>query len=55
MDARKTELRERLIKGLENSGFAIFGDRVIPPSYPDKESIRGMYLDQRRDFVKDID
>ena len=53
MDARRAELRERLVRGLEDSGFVVCGDRVTPPSYPDKESIRGMYLDQRRAFVKD--
>lgn len=53
MDARRAELRVRLIESLKDSGFVICGDRVIPPSYPDKESIRGMYLDQRRAFVKD--
>lgn len=53
MDARRAELRERLIEGLEDSGFVICGNRVTPPTYPDKESVRAMYVDQRRAFVKD--
>ncbi len=53
MDARRAELRERLIGSLEDSGFVVCGDHVTPPCYPDKESIRAMYLDQRRAFVKD--
>ena len=53
MVARRAELRERPIEGLEDSGFVVCGDRVMPPSYPDKESIRGTYLDQRRAFVRD--
>lgn len=37
--------------GLENMGFTFAPGQVTPPSYPDKESIRQMYIAERRRFV----
>ena len=51
MESRRTALREQVIAGLEDMGFTIGPDRVTPPAYPDKESIRRMYAAERRQFV----
>ena len=53
MDPRRVELRARLVRGLEESGFTVSADRVTPPCYSDKDSIRRMYADQRKRFVEE--
>lgn len=39
--------------GLEDLGFTFDGDQVTPPAYTDKESIRRMYLADRKRFVEE--
>ena len=48
-------MRERLVTGLEDLGFVFGPNQVTPPVYPDKESIRQMYLVERRRFVEERD
>lgn len=52
---RRTQLRDRLVSGLEDLGFTFGPDRVTPPVYTDKESIRQMYLAERQRFVEERD
>lgn len=52
MDTKAAELRERLVDGLTEMGFRFSDQEVTPPSYPDKDSIRRMFLDERREFAK---
>ncbi len=53
MDSTRAELRQKLVAGLEASGFSFAGDEVTPPSYPDKESIRQAYKDERIEFLRE--
>ena len=46
-------MRERLVTGLEALGFTFGPDWVTPPSYSDKESIRQMYIAERKKFVEE--
>ena len=41
------------MSGLEHLGFTVESDRVTPPAYTDKDSIRRMYLEERQSFVKE--
>ena len=41
------------MSGLEKLGFTIGSDRVTPPAYSDKESIRQMYVGERQRFVEE--
>ena len=54
-DARRTQLKEQLVSGLENLGFTFGPNKVTPPVYRDKESIRQMYLAERQRFVDERD
>ena len=51
LDSRRLQLRERLLNGLEDLGFTFSAGQVTPPAYTDKESIRKMYVAERRRFV----
>ena len=53
MDSKRKKLRARLVTGLEDMGFTFEADKVIPPDYPDKQSIRQMYVAERRRFVEE--
>ena len=52
LDSRRRELREFLVQGLEDAGFTVGAGVVTPPAYPDKDSIRRMYVEQRKQFVE---
>lgn len=49
----KQELKNSLTKGLEELGFEFTQGQVIPPTYSDKDSIRRMYLAERKRLVND--
>lgn len=51
MDSTREELKKGLIRGLEEIGFKFADNQVLSPSYPDKNSIRNAYLEQRRKFI----
>lgn len=53
MDSTRANLRQKLVAGLEASGFNFSEDEVTPPSYPDKESIRQAYRRERIEFVRE--
>ena len=53
MDSKRVELRERLVTGLEDMGFVFGPGLVTPPAYPNKESIRQMYVAERQRFVEE--
>ena len=51
LDSNRRELKGKIIKSLEGLGFSIINGQVTPPAYPDKDSIRNMYLTERKKFV----
>lgn len=53
MDARRTQLRERLVNGLVDLGFTVGTGEVTPPVYSDKESIRNMYIAERKKLLEE--
>lgn len=53
LDSKRIELKQRLVTGLEDMGFVFGPSGVTPPSYPDKDSIRRMYVAERRRFVEE--
>ena len=53
LDTRRKELREFLVHGLQEAGFTVTTEEVTPPEYPDKDSIRRMYVNQRKQFVEE--
>ncbi len=53
MDSRRLQLRERLLNGLEDLGFTFSAGQITPPAYTDKESIRKMYVAERRRLVEE--
>ena len=42
-----------MVTGLEDMGFIFGSGQITPPVYPDKESIRQMYLAERQTFVEE--
>ena len=53
MESHKAQLREQLVTGLERLGFIFDANQVTPPTYTDKESIRGMYVAERRKYLEE--